>query len=175
MFAYCGNNPVTNIDPSGMFFERTAGGGGGGGLAYAGPASGHIVRPTIPLSIPLGIPFIPPSTTYYIESLRAEIIAMRKSQVLEEAQVVVITVPTIEERISIAEERVSQPIGRRKKFNSRKKAREAAKRAGGGKEPIHHPKGCHGNKEPHYHPDVKDRYRITPNGVSSHDHYYYPR
>ena len=28
MFAYCGNNPVINIDSTGMLFERTAGGGG---------------------------------------------------------------------------------------------------------------------------------------------------
>ncbi len=72
MFVYCGNNPVANSDPFGLFFERTAGGGGGGGLAYAGPASGHIVRPTIPVSVPQIIPFIPPSLDFYIETLRAE-------------------------------------------------------------------------------------------------------
>ena len=70
--------------------------------------------------------------------------------------------------------RVNSPIGRRNNYSSRKKAKEAAKRAGGGKNPIHHPKGCHGNPRPHYHPNVKNNYRSTPHGVSSHDHYYYP-
>ena len=70
--------------------------------------------------------------------------------------------------------RVTSPIGRRNVYNTRKKARAAARRAGGGKDPVHHPKGCHGNKRPHYHPNVKNEYRLTPNGVSKHDHYYYP-
>ena len=75
---------------------------------------------------------------------------------------------------SITEERSERPIGRRKHFNTKKKAKEAAKKAGGGKEPIHHPKGCHGNSEPHYHPNVKNTYRTTPHGTSTHDHYIYP-
>ena len=68
-----------NIDSTGLLFERNGGGGfiggnsgGGGGLIYAGSAGGHIVRPTTPSNIPLIIPYIPPSTTYGIEILRAE-------------------------------------------------------------------------------------------------------
>lgn len=80
-----------------------------------------------------------------------------------------------EREASNSEDRVTSPIGRRNNYNSRKEAREAAKRAGGGKEPIKHPKGSHGNKKAHYHPDVKNKYRLTPHGPSSHDHYYYPR
>lgn len=72
-------------------------------------------------------------------------------------------------------ERKTSPIGRRNTYNSRKKAKEAVKRAGGGKEPRHDPNGHKGNRRPHFHPNVPNKYRITPNGVSSHDHYYYPR
>ena len=65
------------------------------------------------------------------------------------------------------------PIAKRKTFNTKKEAYEAAKRAGGGKEPRHDPNGhdkvtrnAHGkitNTKPHYHP------------AGSHDHYYYHR
>ena len=61
-------------------------------------------------------------------------------------------------------------IGRRKRYNSKKKAREAAKRAGRGKEPIHHPHGEHG---PHYHPNVDMPTNPTPKSPLPHDHYYY--
>lgn len=82
---------------------------------------------------------------------------------------------TKSETKSGTKDRVTSPIGRRNNYNSRKKAKEAAKKAGGGKKPIKHPKGYHGNKRPHYHPNVKNNYRVTPKGISSHDHYYYPR
>lgn len=76
---------------------------------------------------------------------------------------------------SESKDRVTSPIGRRNTYNSRKKAKEAAKKAGGGKEPVNHPKGFHGNKRSHYHPNVNRNYRITPHAPSCHDHYYYPR
>ena len=71
--------------------------------------------------------------------------------------------------------RVDSPVGRRNNYNSRKKAEQAAKKAGGGKDPIKHPKGFHGNKRPHFHPNVKNKFRLTPHGASAHDHYFYPR
>ena len=85
MFAYCNNNPIINSDPTGMLLQKDAGGGyfggynggGGGGLALADPASGHIVRPATPTSIPLFIPYIPSTTTYDIDILRSETIAIR--------------------------------------------------------------------------------------------------
>ena len=80
-----------------------------------------------------------------------------------------------EQPSSTSEERKSSPIGRRNNYNSRKKAKEAAKKAGGGKDPINHPKGFHGNKKPHFHPNVKNKFRLTPNAPSIHDHYFYPR
>lgn len=87
MFAYCGNNPVANIDSTGLLFEKNV---GGGGLAYAGSFGGHIVRPTTPSNVALSIPFIPPSTTYGIDSLRSEIIAI-KNKTKEETRIATIT------------------------------------------------------------------------------------
>jgi len=67
-----------------------------------------------------------------------------------------------------------RPIARRNYYSSKKTAYEAAKRAGKGKEPEHHPVGYHGNSEPHYHPDVLDK-PWTPHRPNSHDHYNYPK
>ena len=71
-----------NRDSTGQLVEKGAGGGGGwGGLAYAGPASGHIFIPTTPTKTSVGIPYIPlpPSSTYHGDSIRAEKIAIKKA------------------------------------------------------------------------------------------------
>ena len=73
-----------------------------------------------------------------------------------------------------AQERSQYPTARRNNYNTKKEAKEAAKRAGGGKPPKHHPKGCHGNKCSHYHPDVSATQRLTPHCPCCHDHYFYP-
>ena len=65
-------------------------------------------------------------------------------------------------------ERSQHPIGRRYRFNTKKKAKEAAKRAGKGK----YRNDYQGR---HYHPDGVPNYRTTPKGASAHDHYNYPR
>jgi hypothetical protein len=59
---------------------------------------------------------------------------------------------------------------RRDRSNTQKEAYEKAKRAGNGKEPIHHTDGEHG---PHYHPNVPTPKNPTPHVPSPHDHYYY--
>jgi RHS repeat-associated protein len=58
------------------------------------------------------------------------------------------------------------PPGDRYTYNTKKGAREAAKRAGGGNEPVHDPYDEHG---PHYHPGDGQGGRLN------HDHYYYPK
>ena len=82
--------------------------------------------------------------------------------------------PMIGPQIDAAAKYVPTKRGDRIEFKSKKEAYEAAKRAGGGKEPRHDPSG-HNNKEtrdvhgrktntkPHYHP------------AGTHDHYYYHR
>jgi len=71
-------------------------------------------------------------------------------------------------------ERSLYRIGRRKRFPSKKQAYEEAKKAGKGKEPIHHP---HGEYGPHYHPNVPMPRpdEVTPKTPLPHDHYYYPK
>jgi len=69
-------------------------------------------------------------------------------------------------------ERSPYPPAKRKKYPSKKEAREAAQRAGKGKKPIHHPDGSHG---PHYHPDVPKPKGWTPKSPNPHDHYNYPK
>ena len=59
-------------------------------------------------------------------------------------------------------ERSKHPPAKRVRVNSKKDAKEAAKKAGKGKDPIHHPNnGSHG---PHYHPDVPQPPNWTPKG-----------
>lgn len=54
---------------------------------------------------------------------------------------------------------------KRIRFRKKTDARDAAKRAGGGKSPIHHPPSSK-DRRGHYHPNVP--------GFEQHDHYYYP-
>ena len=154
MFAFCGNNPVCRADNDGMAWELAL---TGGGSIFAGLSIGSIgtsIIAAVSAITPIGWVAIGAVVSVGIVSVG---IAYAQANTEEKSQ-----------------DRVSHPIGRRKNYTSRKKAKEAAKKAGGGKEPIHHPKGCHGNEKAHYHPNVKNNYRKTPHGVSSHDHYYYP-
>ena len=66
--------------------------------------------------------------------------------------------------------RSSSPPARRIRCRSKKEAYERAKRAGHGREPIHHANDPNG---PHYHPDVPNSQRSTPHQPCSHDHYFY--
>ena len=63
--------------------------------------------------------------------------------------------------------------GKRLKFNTRKRAKQAAQRASKGKKPRHDSKSRIRN--PHFHPETKNEHRITPKGHGNHDHYYYPK
>ena len=61
-------------------------------------------------------------------------------------------------------ERSDRPIAKRKRFKTRKAAKEAAERENKTKDPIvAHPAGGK-NKQPHYHPNK-----------NSHDHFYFPK
>ncbi|MDC0358967.1 RHS repeat-associated core domain-containing protein [Oligoflexia bacterium] len=75
---------------------------------------------------------------------------------------------------AIKKARSSLGPARRFDFSSRKKAYEAAKKAGKGKKPIHEPHGEHG---PHFHPDVPELKpgEATPKKPGRHDHYNYPK
>ena len=154
MFAYCANSTVCRADNDGMLWKLALAGGGGffAGLSASSVASSILA--TISAITPVGWVAIGTVVTIGVVSIG---ISYAQANAEEKSN-----------------ERVPHPIGRRNNYKSKKLAKEAAKKAGGGKEPIHHPKGCHGNKKPHYHPNVEDSYRKTPNGASKHDHYYYP-
>ena len=83
---------MCNVDYTGTHIER--GWGGGGGFAYAG---GYAGSPTTPQKqAPIIIPIIPFSTTYDIETLRAEKFAVYKylkNQAAEKMEIATITRP----------------------------------------------------------------------------------
>jgi RHS repeat-associated protein len=62
--------------------------------------------------------------------------------------------------------RSKHPIGKRRTYNSKKGAREAAQKAGKKNKAVHHPQGEHG---PHYHPGDEKGNPLN------HDHYNYSK
>ena len=155
LYNYCGNNPVSRVDSDGAFWELAVAGGGAVssfGMSFGALLTGLsaiapvIVAVAVVVVVSEGIKSAKPKTKSKDEKEQKE-----------------------------QKKRVNEPIARRNTYNTRKKAKEAAQRAGGGKKPRHDPKGNPEDRRPHYHPDVKDRYRKTPHGASMHDHYYYPR
>lgn len=157
MYNYCGNNPVSRVDSDGAFWELAVAGGGAVssfGMSFGALLTGLsaiapvIVAVAVVVVVSEGIKSAKPKTKSKDEKEQTE----QKEQ----------------------KKRVNAPIARRNTYNTRKKAKEAAQRAGGGKKPRHDQKGYNGSKKSHYHPDVNDRYRKTPHGASMHDHYYYP-
>ena len=88
--------------------------------------------------------------------------------------VVVEVVDSISDNTVVESREIKEPAIR-DKSNTRKEAEQKAKKAGKGKEPIHHPHGHSGNPKPHFHPDVKQPPYPKPNKMPTpHDHYYYP-
>lgn len=161
LYAYCDNNPVIRIDEYGDMWELAVAGGGTMAVSsgFSLSALGGPVAAAVGAITPLG--WVAIGT---VVAITAVSVGIKYSKAKAEKG---------------TKTRINSPIGRRNNYNSRKRAKEAAKKAakkaGGGKEPIKHPKGFHGNKRPHYHPNVKNNYRLTPHGSSSHDHYFYPR
>ncbi len=85
--------------------------------------------------------------------------------------VIYIGVKGYEMMFAEVKERNPDPPAKRKRYKSKKKAYEAAKKAGKGKEPKHHPNDKNG---PHYHPNVPKPSRPkTPKVPDPHDHYFY--
>ena len=170
MFAYCLNNPVNMVDSQGdvaiiddaLLLLLLLLAGTVETAAYIGTdvSTSSVSNIGGILSDPL-----PAIKETYVETF-----------VVAAVMVTVLTTPRIGSGITVVSEgtdskqRSDKPIGRRKKYKTKKEAKEAAKKAGKGAEPIHHPDGSHG---PHYHPNVKASPKITPNMPRPHDHYYY--
>ncbi|MBE5934269.1 MAG: RHS repeat-associated core domain-containing protein [Lachnospiraceae bacterium] len=151
LFAYCLNNPVNSLDEDG---ELT--------LVLVAPVLGKIL---LSAGVTVYITHRIKTTYNTSKELKKKLNKSKKENSKSDKA---------EKKTKTKKKgRVNGSIARRNNYNTRKKAKEAAKRAGGGKEPIHHPKGCHGNKKAHYHPNVKAEYSTTPHGASKHDHYNY--
>ena len=157
MFAYCGNNPVDRSDDSGDTWCLAIAGGGSVGLGV-GISLGAIMK-----------------TAAAIASVAAPVAVAVVGTVVVVGAIYIAAEYVKSKDDSDKDGRITSPIGRRNTYNTRKKAYEAAKRAGGGKEPRHDPNGHDDDNRPHFHPNVPNKFRETPKGVSSHDHYFYPR
>ena len=150
LYAYCDNNPISRLDKTGDVWQAALAGGWviGGSNAW-NPVGWAILGTTAVVGmIAIGVLY---SKTKSKRNRRSKNKAKNKSK-------------------KGIKERVNQPTARRYRFNSRKKAKQAALRAGKGKI-----RNDYSKKGAHYHPEVKTKYRRTPKGNSSHDHYYYPR
>ena len=150
-YIYCGNNPVNWIDPYGLCIDK-------GNefsdnvliavVAMTGVLMGDDVTGIGVLDDPV-IPVVVIGGT----------VAWGTAKAIE--------------YVVYAKERSLYPPAKRKDYKSKKDAYEDAKKAGKGKEPIHHPNGEHG---PHYHPNVsKPTGQQTPKAPNPHDHYNYPK
>ena len=151
LYVYCGNNPVVRKDSSGEAWQVAL---ASGGLIAAGASwssLGATVLAALGAITPVGWIAI---GTVAVAGVVVASVAYAKGK---------------------SKGRSVKKPGLRKKYNSKKKAYEAAKKAGGGKEPIKHPKNSHGRNDPHFHPRTKNEYSKTPKMPSMHDHYYYPR
>lgn len=86
---------------------------------------------------------------------------------------IIVHISGLEERIE--NKRVIAWREKRVQCSTRKEAYELAKRdSDPGKKPVLHIRHKDRNR-PHYHPNVKQKYRRTPKGPNSHDHYYFPK
>jgi RHS repeat-associated protein len=140
LFSYVWNDPINFIDPEGFMGQAVA--ESGKQLIRSAPHPVLKLLGAAMVGVGIGIMYIEGTKDEEVES----------------------------DECSTGKERSKNPPAKRHKFKSKKDAYEAAKHAGRGKEPIHHPQGEHG---PHYHPNVPMPKNSTPKAPNPHDHYYY--
>jgi len=159
LWSYAGQNPVTNTDPYGDVFA-----------AYFLWQLYQDFRQTLD---EIGLSEEKLSEASEQEALAAIRRAIQKIEGADPCDSRLEELRRIEATLKAQTGRSPYPPARRHQFSSKKAAYEAAKRAGGGREPIHHAHGEHG---PHYHPDVPTPKpsQSTPHMPNPHDHYYYP-
>ena len=159
LFCYTLNSPINNSDPDGTFlFSLSIGAAVAAAKAVVAVAAKYVVPVVATAVVAVVVPLAVKAVQKAVKTVKA-------------------VYRVASEVISYAKQRSEERIGRRKRFKSRKEAKEAAKRAGRGK--VRHDAQGHPPKvkSPHYHPDVpKVRSgQQTPHMPSSHDHYFYPK
>jgi len=164
MFAYCGNNPINFCDPTGEFFSLA--------IAIEAQITGYAPPPSITFTIP-NIPIYPycPFVPIIVPNSSSWRIPMANPATSQSASIP----KSSNVKASVADERNANPPAARKTYSTRKAAKEAAKKAGGGKDPRHNPNGHPDDPRPHFHPKVPNAYSRTPKQPNFHDHYYYPK
>ncbi len=157
MYHYCCNSPVRYTDPNGCLFV----------FAF----EVDVLWPdVVPLDIGVAVPAIPilpgeilvlpviPTESFREGFTRLERLASKSTK----------NTDGVADDEHPKKKRSENPPAKRYHFSSKKKAYEAAKRAGHGKEPeLHLKKG-----PPHYHPAVERKQAETPKQITKHDHYY---
>ena len=169
MFAYCLNNPINYIDETGEI-------AGVDDLVFVLVLAASIIFVSVTTA----------SLNNDSDGINSLFSALRKAKDLFVTKCQV-TWTAVKSWLSPAETEQQKPktsqddedskrsterTAKRKHYSSRKKAKEAAKKAGKGKEPIEH---YHDQYGPHFHPDVPEAHSKTPKEPCYHDHYYYPK
>ena len=158
LYAYCDNNPIIRKDNEGDMWQLALAGVGGNGF-------GTMIATGLGVITPAGWIVLGSVTVVVVGS-----IVYSKAKSRYSGQIKGKKKTKKKEKSAEEDKRNTNPIAKRYRFNSRKKAKQQAQRAGKGKANNHYSK-----KGAHFHPDVKQKYRKTPKGVTFHDHYYYPR
>ena len=158
LYAYCDNNPIIRKDNEGDMWQLALAGVGGNGF-------GTMIATGLGVITPAGWIVLGSVTVVVVGS-----IVYSKAKSRYSGQIKGKKKTKKKEKSAEEDKRNTNPIAKRYRFNSRKKAKQQAQRTGKGKADNHYSK-----KGAHFHPDVKQKYRKTPKGVTFHDHYYYPR
>ena len=158
LYAYCDNNSIIRKDNEGAMWQLALAGVGGNGF-------GTMIATGLGVITPAGWIVLGSVTVVVVGS-----IVYSKAKSRYSGQIKGKKKTKKKEKSAEEDKRNTNPIAKRYRFNSRKKAKQQAQRAGKGKADNQYSK-----KGAHFHPDVKQKYRKTPKGVTFHDHYYYPR
>ena len=158
LYAYCDNNSIIRKDNEGDMWQLALAGVGGNGF-------GTMIATGLGVITPAGWIVLGSVTVVVVGS-----IVYSKAKSRYSGQIKGKKKTKKKEKSAEEDKRNTNPIAKRYRFNSRKKAKQQAQRAGKGKADNQYSK-----KGAHFHPDVKQKYRKTPKGVTFHDHYYYPR
>ena len=158
LYAYCDNNSIIRKDNEGDKWQLALAGVGGNGF-------GTMIATGLGVITPAGWIVLGSVTVVVVGS-----IVYSKAKSRYSGQIKGKKKTKKKEKSAEEDKRNTNPIAKRYRFNSRKKAKQQAQRAGKGKADNQYSK-----KGAHFHPDVKQKYRKTPKGVTFHDHYYYPR